>query len=953
MLKSYDLWLVLLSFAVASLASYVALDLSSRVSAARGQRVAGYWLAGGALSMGAGIWAMHFVGMLAFSLPIAVSYNVGITLLSLVIAVGVSAFALYSVSLDTLSGRRLTIAGTMMGLGIAAMHYTGMAALEVRPRPGYDPLEVLASVAVAIIASAAALWISFQLRRETILSALWRRLGGALIMGAAIAGMHYTGMAASRFAPDTICYGSPEALHNGWLAAAVGLVTFLFLATTLVISIFDARLTERTAKLVAQSQRIKVAGEEALGKEREFLKALLDNLTEGIVACDEQGVLTVFNRATRQFHGLPEQPIPADHWAEHYDLFLADGQTKMSKEQIPLFRAFQGESVRDVEFVIAPRDRPSRTVLCNGQAIRTPAGEKLGAVVAMHDITERKRYEASLHEARELAQLTLSSIGDGVIRTDSRGVITFCNQAAAKLLETEPEYPLQKVFGDLIRLFDEGGQPIADPVARVLQSGAGLRLNLSSSVGTLGGKYLPIADSVAPVRDQSGTVIGAVFVFQDVSDTRQMTDKLAFQARHDQLTALPNRFAFEEVLQECLAATVNRRDIHFLLYIDLDHFKIVNDTCGHAAGDKLLREVSALLRSRLRPSDYLARLGGDEFAVLLYNSSTAAAIRVAENLIQAITDYHLVFDGRSFRAGLSVGISEINDGNCDHSAVMAQADTACYAAKDLGRGRYQVYNVDDAQIMLTRRNMDWAQRIEHALDEHRFEVYLQKIVDRERAMVGFEALIRMQDDEGRVIGPDAFLPAAKRMGLMVRIDQWMAREVLELVHRRRIEPNPGDKFYISINLSAKSAGDPAFVDWMVALIDQYSIGKELLRFEITETEQLQATETESRLVTELRRRGFKVWLDDFGMGYNSFDLLKRLAVDGLKIDRSFTSDLMHDPVDRALVEAIVSIGKAMNLELLAEGVEDETAFRELAGMGIHYFQGHLFDKAEAMARAIH
>lgn len=596
--------------------------------------------------------------------------------------------------------------------------------------------------------------------------------------------------------------------------------------------------------------------------------------------------------------------------------------------------------------------RAAKGDLSHPVAVRS--SDELGALtrVLNHMIAQRRQHEASLHEARELAQLTLSSIGDGVIRTDDRGVITFCNQAAAKLLGTEPAFPLRKVFGELIHLFDDDGRAIADPVAAVLRAGVAPRVSLLNTVRTLQGKHLPVTDSVAPVRDQSGAVIGAVFVFQDVSDARQMTEKLAFQARHDQLTGLPNRFAFEEALQACLAGAAGGGQVNFLLYIDLDHFKIVNDTCGHAAGDKLLREVSALLRSRLRPSDYLARIGGDEFAVLLYGSSAAASNRVAQNLIQSVNDYHLYYEGRSFKAGLSVGVTQIDSGNHDGSAVMAQADTACYAAKDLGRGRYQVYSADDAQIMHARRNMDWSQRIEHALEANRFVVYLQPIVDGDRATVGFEALIRMQGDDGRIIEPDAFLSAAKRMGLMVRIDQWMAREVLELIHRRKIGPNPQDRFYISINLSAKSAGEAAFVDWMLALIDQYSIGKELLRFEITETEQLQATETESRLVTELRLRGFKVWLDDFGLGYNSFELLKRLTVDGLKIDRSFTGDLLRDPVDRALVEAIVSIGKAMNLELLAEGVEDEQAFRELAGMGIHYFQGHLFDKAGTVALAL-
>ena len=255
--KNYDVWLVALSYIVAVIASYVALDLASRVAASRGRPAARYWLAGGAVSMGAGIWAMHFIGMLAFSLPIGVSYAVGVTLLSLAIAIGASAFALYTISHAQLTWRRLGLAGILMGAGIASMHYVGMAAMEVHPRPSYDPLLFAASLAVAIGASLAALWICFQLRGETMLTAFWRRGGAALIMGAAIVGMHFTGMAAANFAPDTICYGNPQPLHSNWLAGLIGLVTFLFLVTTLVISIFDARLAERTARLAAQADRIK------------------------------------------------------------------------------------------------------------------------------------------------------------------------------------------------------------------------------------------------------------------------------------------------------------------------------------------------------------------------------------------------------------------------------------------------------------------------------------------------------------------------------------------------------------------------------------------------------------------------------------------------------------------------------------------------------------------------
>ncbi|HZR36370.1 MAG TPA: MHYT domain-containing protein, partial [Nevskia sp.] len=464
MSKHYDLWLVLLSVVVASMAAYVALDLTSRVSAARERRAAIYWLGGGALSMGLGIWAMHFVGMLAFSLPIPVSYNVGITLASLAIAVGVSAFALFVASGEALGGRRLAGAGVLMGLGIVAMHYTGMAALQLRPAPSYDPLEVAASVAVAIAASLAALWLSFHLRGETAAGAVRRRVAAALIMGAAIAGMHYTGMAASRFAPDTICYAG-SGLHNGWLAFTVGLCTFLLLVATLLISVIDTRLAERAARISADSDRVKQAAEQALHKEREFLKALLESLSDGIVACDGNGILTVFNRATREFHGLSEEPLSPERWADRYSLFLTDGSTRMSRDQVPLFRALKGETIRDLEFVIAPQGLPQRSMVCNGQPIISASGEKLGAVIAMHDVTERKRYESSL----------------------------------------------------------------------------------------------------------------------------------AFQARNDLLTGLPNRLAFEEALEQCLVSAQSGGEAHFLLYIDLDHFKVVNDTSGHAAGDRLLREVSALL----------------------------------------------------------------------------------------------------------------------------------------------------------------------------------------------------------------------------------------------------------------------------------------------------------------------------------------------------------------------
>ncbi|TXH05992.1 MAG: EAL domain-containing protein [Nevskiaceae bacterium] len=576
--------------------------------------------------------------------------------------------------------------------------------------------------------------------------------------------------------------------------------------------------------------------------------------------------------------------------------------------------------------------------------VRDETAAPLHFIAQIQDITARKRSEALLHEAKELAQVTLSSIGDGVIRTDASGRITFCNDAAAKIIGTTPERMVGWPFHERVRLFRDGGQvQIEDPVARVLDSGEPFRLDLFSSLRAADGSLRPVSDSVSPVRDLTGRIVGAVFVFQDVSEARSLTDRLTQQARQDLLTGLPNRLAFEERLTVTLARARSGGWRGCLLYLDLDHFKIINDTRGHAAGDKLLREIGRLLATRLHEGDYLARLGGDEFAILLGDVDAQGAQRVADALGEAVGDYRLAFRDRIFKIGLSVGIAVIDAANCDAEAVMSQADTACYTAKDHGRGRSQVYQPDDAEIRRAERTLDWAQRIQQAFDGNRYEVHLQQIVDRARQVRGYETLIRMREESGDLIMPNAFLPAAKRMGWMTRIDQWMAGKVLALAASAG---SGGHTAYLSLNLSAKSAGDPEFGRGLLTLLDRHEIDGGRLRFEITETEQLQASEAEAHLIAELRRRGFRVWLDDFGTGYNSFDLLKRLRVDGIKLDGSFTRDLLRDPVDRALSEAIIAIGKTMQLEIVAEGVEDEATCTALLAMGVDAMQGYLFHSAQ-------
>jgi diguanylate cyclase (GGDEF)-like protein/PAS domain S-box-containing protein len=456
-------------------------------------RTARYWLAGGAVSMGMGIWSMHFIGMLAFRLPMPMSYSPSITALSLLIAMLVSGFALYVVSREQLGLRNLVGGGVLMGIGIASMHYTGMAGMLMSQPIRYDLVLFALSIVVAMTASWAALWIAFQLRGETLLSGFWRKAGSALVMGGAICGMHYTGMAAAIFPSNGMPVVGEPGLPSAWLAAAIAAFTFLLLTTTLLVSLSDARRTRALGEHLNHSAalaRINAAleaevaerkrAEGRLEQEQEFLTALLNNLSEGIVACDKHGILTVFNRATSELHGLPVEPLPPEQWAEHYDLYLPDGSTHLPIEQLPLIRALRGETVRNLEIVIAPKGRSARTIMCNGQALVTPAGESLGAVVAMHDITERKQAEQRLMQLAQFDPLT--GLPNRRQFYDSLG--------SAMALAKSRNWQVPILFLDLDRfknINDTLGHVIGDELLRQVGHRLLECVRLRDSVGRLGG----------------------------------------------------------------------------------------------------------------------------------------------------------------------------------------------------------------------------------------------------------------------------------------------------------------------------------------------------------------------------------------------------------------------------------------------------------------------------------
>jgi diguanylate cyclase (GGDEF)-like protein len=432
-----------------------------------------------------------------------------------------------------------------------------------------------------------------------------------------------------------------------------------------------------------------------------------------------------------------------------------------------------------------------------------------------------------------------------------------------------------------------------------------------------------------------------------VTGQRRLAEQLAHEATHDKLTGLVNRHEFERRLQRALA-TANRQSPHALLYLDVDQFKVVNDTCGHTAGDELLRQVSALLRAKVRARDTLARLGGDEFGVVLQHCPLGEAKRIAHTLREVIQNFRFGWLDKSFSLGVSIGLVAITSSDDTMELVLSAADSACYAAKERGRNRVHVYQLDDSEVVRRSGEMHWLPRIQRALEENRFCLYYQPIrpisPDADRPAQR-EVLVRMIDEKGQVVPPGAFLPAAERYGQMLAIDRWVVSKSLSAL----AGPIAGSgSVSFAINISGQSAGAPQFLEFVTEEIDRHHIAPDRICFEITETAAVSELNHVLKFMEELKVRGCRFALDDFGTGLASFSYLKTLPVDYLKIDGCFVRDLVADKTDRAMVEAIHRIGHVMGLRTVAEWVQDSRTLHALANIGVDYAQGYALGRPRPM-----
>ena len=821
MIGHYDLRLVALSMFVATIASYAALELATRVSASTG-RAARYWLVAGAAAMGIGIWSMHFIAMLALRMPMAMSYSVSVTVASLLIAMLASGFALHVVSRATMGPLHLFEGGVLMGVGIAAMHYTGMAAMEVNSPIRYDPWLFALSIAVAIVVAIVALWLAFRLRDESMRSGSWRKAGSAVVMGAAICGMHYTGMAAATAIPHALPSSTPR-LDDHWLALAIGVFTLVLLAATLVISMFDA------------------------------------------------WVKRVFGHATA----------------------LADTNAVLEAE------------IRERR-LIEDELRDSRSRLAEAQQIAHVGSWEWDVE------TNRVSWTEELYRMYGLAPGQFQGTFEGFlscVHPEDRVMVTDAVQAAiASRSPFEFEHRVIRPSGDVAVMQGRG---------RI-------------------------------ITDADGRVIRLIGSGQDVTENRNVEQRLRQLAHYDSLTSLPNRRLFQESLKAAMGQVDLQERAVFLLFLDIDNFKDVNDHLGHVVGDQLLQQVSQRLLGCLRARDTVGRLGGDEFGVILLAPPDPDIAVIVADKIHAALRVPFEIESHVVSTSVSIGIAVYPGDATDADTLVRYVDLAMYEAKNAGRNAHRFYT--EAMNQRSRAKVELQAALRRALERDEFVLHYQpKLCLKSNRWVGVEALLRWNRPGHGLVPPLEFIPALEASGLIVDVGAWViatACRQLRSWHEAGHPPLP-----IAVNVSVRQMAQPLqpagphepmhnpLLSIASDSLCARQVAEGLLEFELTESTLMANTDHSIQMLEQLQGLGIRISVDDFGTGYSSLAYLQRLPLDAVKIDRSFIGDITTNEDAASIALAIIGIAQRLNLKVVAEGVETREQLEFLRAHGCDEAQG--------------
>ncbi|MDU0111480.1 ammonium transporter [Psychrosphaera aquimarina] len=682
-------------------------------------------------------------------------------------------------------------------------------------------------------------------------------------------------------------------------------------------------------------------------------KTIIKDVQAGILTLDKDANVINANPAAKAIFGITDNhhfPLPLNQLI-HRQKALALPQL-VNITHLPWVAIFDTIETVSVEGELTTSKEP---IFLNMTA--SESSHNQGETICfVHDITLQKIAENDLFQEKEKAKKTLDSIGDGVISTSPNGNVQYINRTAAKLtgwLDKDAlGKPLHRVFCAVDKITDHPNDQL---IKLINQDKKTIITQKSQLLFSRSDDVYAIRYTASPIFDKDNKLSGIVIVFQDITQSQQIQSKLNHQATHDPLTDLFNRREFDIRLQQIVNDVQTHSNIeHSLIFIDLDEFKFVNDICGHAAGDTLLKDVSNIMKETIRHQDTLARLGGDEFAIILHDCPIDRSLLIAEKIREKIAEYKYIQDKKEFRVTTSVGVVEINEQTTNVQDVLIQADSACYTSKKRGKNQVSVFKKTDAEIEQISGDAHWAGRLQGAItQENGFELFFQLITPSTAPIAGqkpplhFEILIRMKEDDGLIIPPNAFLPAAERYGLIHKIDAWVICHTFAWLNKQR-KILADHQVKCAINLSGKSIDKTEIIEEIEIYQKEFNINPADICFEITETAAIGSISKASAFIERLRAEGFKFALDDFGAGLSSFNYLKNLPVNYLKIDGSFIRSVDKDPLDQAMVKSMADIGKTLGIQTVAEFVGSKAIADYLIDIGVDYLQGFHFHKPEPL-----
>ena len=921
----YDPWLVGLSVLTAILASYGALRVSQGIQSAVEPMARLGLLAVGAVALGGGIWAMHFIGMLAFSLPCGVHYDLETTLLSIVPGVLAGGVALMVISRRQATRGTIVFGAILLGAGIGAMHYTGMAAMRLGAVLRYDPLLFAVSIVVAVLLALLALTMKFRARPRFTDASVLPDLLTAAVMGAAISGMHYTAMAAAYFVHD----GASALPVSGLDPTILALVIVVVSALLIGVSMLGAVAT-RTRSLALSL----VAANESLGRISRTFENTLNSAGDGIFGLDRDGRVTFVNPAAVDMLGWSrDELIGADaHTMFHHT--RPDGSHHQVADCPVTAVLRDGHIHHSLNDVYWRRDGSSFNIEVTVAPV-VADGEISGAVVIFRDESQRQRNEYE----RLLASRVVESSQDGIAISDHRHIILSVNQALLDVFGYQRE---ELVGRKIARL-------ISEPLSR-----AQIRQILTTikTQGSWDGEIVAVRKTteifpawvkLSGYRSESGKTLNYILNLSDMTEKKAALERIDYLSRYDPLTSLPNQKMMEDYFRVACEAANRAETGMALICCNIDNFKLINDTLGRLEGDQLLKQVAKRLRGciAIGTGDIVSRSVGDEFLILLIDVPVREAIDASIYAIRAILSVPFELDNYPVVLTASFGVSRYPEDGTSFDLLFQQADAAVFHAKQAGRNAVRFFlpsMIDYANERLLLKH-----DLAYAIDRDELVVHYQPLIDLESGgIVGAEALIRWQSPKYGFLMPGRFITIAEETGLIVPIGLWVLREVCrqgKLLYEGGCPP-----LRFAVNISAIQLRSESFVAKVKRIIEESGLPPGWIELELTESVLISEVDRTLEVVQELKDLGLRLAIDDFGTGYSSLSYLRKLRTDKLKIDRSFVADVTTNPESDTIITTIIQMAQSMNMTTLAEGVETEAQAAFLKSRGCLECQGYYFGR---------